>query len=170
MRKKRLKIGCFVLLILFSLGFLSMIFTIRSEMNQTTAQTAEYTATVARVLIGQDTETSDVLLVTNEWPCVLCVDAQLLDDGETGRQLRSLAEEQRIWFRVQKTYEDALRDTGFFSIVSLRTEAGDIFSLRDYNACMCVEMRPMLITAGAAALLFAFGAVMMGRTIFRKKE
>ena len=167
---KKFKIICFVVTLIFACSLVSIIVTIRNDMNLTESNTSEYTATISSILLSSNDANSNAVIITNEYACALYLKRDILENQEILKQLQNLTRDQQIVFRIPEGETELLNSAGFVTIVALEEKTTCIFSLTDYNNCMRVTMRPMLITSFFAEALFILGAILFGRSIFFKKE
>jgi len=142
--------GVSLILFIVTVGLIVFMSKIDKQTEETTTL---YTATVKNVDITDTGTNVSLEIFTEEYSTSLLVSTNIakhlsLDD------IKELNAGQAVFFRIDDAKSEQMNTVAFLDIVSLKTEAKEIFSLEEYNELIHESAKPARILGYILSVLF----------------
>ena len=139
--------------LLFFVGTIGLIISMSKIDKQTEDTTTFYTATVNGVEVTDTGEDIFAEIRTKEYGTSLYI-SKNISKNISMHDVTGLENGQVIFFGIESIKDKQMNEVKFVNIISLKTDAKDIFTLEEYNECMHNKVYPARIASIVMAALF----------------
>lgn len=153
MNRSNIKFIILIISIVFFIGTIGLITFMYQIDKQTEDTTTYYSATITTTRIINTGENVSAEIYTKEYSTSLYITTTISKNIDMN-DIRELKKGQKIFFRIENIKSAQMNKVDFIDIVSLNTDAKDIFSLDEYNRYMNSFAYPTRIAGVVLALLF----------------